>query len=127
MKRLLVIISILSLALVTACTTEASTRVDTLANVSEDGFQDISLTYGKFGYSFNYVLSPNTVKVGIPVRITGDASKLNGCFRAVTVPQYHVGKIMSSQDSTLEFTPTETGDVVISCTMGMATTTLKVI
>lgn len=125
-RKISIIILLSSLALFTACSA-ASTRVDTLANMSDDGFQDITLTYGKSGYSFNYVLTPNTVKAGIPVRITGDASKLNGCFRAVTIPEYHIGKVLSSQDNILEFTPTETGDLVITCSMGMGTTILKII
>lgn len=97
-RKISIIILLSSLALFTACSA-ASTRVDTLANMSDDGFQDITLTYGKSGYSFNYVLTPNTVKAGIPVRITGDASKLNGCFRAVTIPEYHIGKVLSSQEN----------------------------
>ena len=116
-----------------ACTTEAQTTEnttgDTVATVSADGYQDVALTYGKSGhrYSYNYILTPSEVKVGIPVRITGDVSRLNGCYRTVTISQYNVRKTLSSSDNTVEFTPTETGDITISCSMGMATTKLTVI
>ena len=118
--------------LVSACSTQAQTTEnttgDTVATVSAEGYQDIALTYGKSGrYSYNYILTPSEVKEGIPVRITADVSRLNGCYRTVTIPQYNIRKTLSSSDNAVEFIPTETGELTISCPMGMAATKLTVI
>ncbi len=114
-----------------ACTTQSNTQEnitgDTVATVSEDGYQDITLSYGKSGRFYNYILTPSTVQTGIPVRVTGDISTLNGCYRTVVIQEYDIREYLSDFDNTFEFTPQETGDFVVSCSMGMATTTLHVI
>jgi plastocyanin domain-containing protein len=126
MKRIFLLLLFISLS---ACTTQTENTVTTnaVATISEDGYQDISLSYGKVGYSFNYILTPDTVQAGIPVRVTADVDRLKGCYRTVTIPEYDIKKYLSNFDNTFEFTPEQTGDIVVTCSMGMATTTLKVI
>lgn len=105
---------------------EVPVIADSYATIAEDGYQNIQLRYGKSGYSFNYVLSPNIVKVNQPVRITADANSLRGCYRYVQIPAYGLSKFITSSDSVIEFTPTKTGEVVITCSMGMGVTYLTV-
>ncbi len=64
---------------------------------------------------------PITVKAGIPVKwtITADEDSLNGCNNPVTIPKYDVQKELVPGDNVIEFTPTEEGDVVYTCWMGM--------
>ncbi len=98
-----------------------------VATVSEDGYQDITLSYGKSGYSFNYILTPNTVQAGIPVRVTADVNSLKGCYRYVQVPEYDISQYISNFGSTFEFTPEQAEEVLFTCSMGMGRATLTVI
>lgn len=67
------------------------------------------------------VYDPITVKAGIPVKwtITADDDSLNGCNNPVTIPKYGIQKKLSPGDNTIEFTPTQEGDIVYTCWMGM--------
>ena len=107
-------------------TPEISASASAFATISEDGYQELSLTYGKIGSSSNYIITPNIVKVNQPVRITADASSLRGCYRYVQIPSYGVSKFIRSGDNIIEFTPTETGSITITCSMGMGYTKLTV-
>ncbi len=64
---------------------------------------------------------PITVKAGIPVKwtITADDDSLNGCNNPVTIPKYGIQKKLSPGDNIIEFTPTQEGDIVYTCWMGM--------
>ncbi|MDP3728923.1 MAG: hypothetical protein Q8R18_05750 [bacterium] len=105
---------------------EIPASVSAYATISEDGYQNLQLSYGKIGYSFNYILTPNTVKVNQPVRIIADASSLRGCYRYIQIPSYGISKFITSSDNIIEFTPTETGSITITCSMGMGVTKLTV-
>lgn len=131
-REIVLILSLCTMLIfVSACTSEASPKLSNssdVATLSPDGYQELTLTYGKIGtgYWYNYILSPSVVQVNVPVRITGDVSRLNGCYRTVTIPDLGVRKTLSSGDNTIIFTPTKTGDFTVACSMGMATTTLTV-
>lgn len=123
-------IGILLLLGLSACSTEANTvtadTTSTFEDTNNDGVQDIYLSYGKVGPSFNYKFSSNIVKVNEPVRITADVDSLKGCYRYIQVPEYDISKYVTSSDNTIEFTPTETGDILFTCSMGMGTAKLTV-
>ncbi len=75
----------------------------------------------------NYVVTPNTVKQNQPVRFVADMQNLPGCSRALVIPQLNVRKIFSQNDNTVEFTPTKTGPLQFSCSMGMYKGLLNVV
>lgn len=75
----------------------------------------------------NYVLTPNTVKQNQPVRFVADMQNLPGCSRALVIPQLGVRKVFSESDNTVEFTPTKSGSLQFSCSMGMYKGLLNVI
>lgn len=64
---------------------------------------------------------PNTfvVKKGIPVEMEIDAKvPLRGCMSTLVIPKYNVAHLLSLGKSTLRFTPTESGTVPFTCSMG---------
>ncbi|MBI2436930.1 MAG: cupredoxin domain-containing protein, partial [Candidatus Magasanikbacteria bacterium] len=63
-----------------------------------------------------------TVKKGIPVEWTVDASKASGCMIAgIVSPGLGIRESLSSGKKTIKFTPTKTGKFKFSCPMGMGT------
>ena len=75
----------------------------------------------------NYVATPNTVRQNQPVRFVADMQSLSGCSRALVIPQLNVRKVFSQNDNTVEFTPTKTGALQFSCSMGMYKGLLNVV
>lgn len=70
----------------------------------------------------SYESSVSTLKVGIPVKITLKTNNTRGCSRAFTVPEYNISKVLPSTGTeVVEFTPTKTGRLTYSCSMGMYT------
>ena len=61
-----------------------------------------------------------TVKHGTPVELTIDAKvPLGGCMGTMVIPKYNIAHTIALGISTLRFTPTEAGDVPITCSMGI--------
>lgn len=85
-----------------------------------NGKQQISMI-ASGGYSPNSF----TVKAGVPVEWTIDASNAVGCERAFQVPGLGIRKILDIGINTIEFTP-QAGTYSFSCSMGMYRGTLKV-
>lgn len=75
------------------------------------------------------VYEPITVQAGIPVKwtITADAEELNGCNNPVTIPKYDIQEKLVPGENVIEFTPTEGGDIVYTCWMGMISGTIHVV
>ncbi len=67
----------------------------------------------------NYVLSPNTLTKGVPVRLEADMSKMPGCSKSIVIREFNVRKTFSSSDNVVEFTPTKSGTFWITCSMNM--------
>ncbi len=67
----------------------------------------------------NYVLTPNTVKKGIPVRIEADVSSLPGCSRSIVMSAFNVRASFTSSNNAVEFTPNKAGTFNIACSMNM--------
>ncbi len=126
--KLLLLIGIVLLGTLSACSSETTTTnaVAEFEDTNNDGVQDVQLSYGKVGPSFNYVFSSNTVKLNQPVRITAEVSKLKGCYRYVQIPSLGISQYMTESENTIEFTPTETGEILFTCSMGMGTAKLIV-
>jgi heme/copper-type cytochrome/quinol oxidase subunit 2 len=66
-----------------------------------------------------YIMTPNVVKKGIPVRIVADMSAMPSCSKAFTIPDFGVQKYFTASDNTVEFTPNKAGTFKVACTMNM--------
>lgn len=74
-----------------------------------------------------YVLEPSTVKMGVPVRLEADISRMPGCSKSFVISEFGVRKVFSSGDNTLEFTPNKAGTFYIACSMNMYKGSLTVL
>ena len=79
--------------------------------------QTINMEVSKTGYSPNQF----TLHKGIPVKWIINARELTECNRVIVVPQYGLEIKLKPGVQVIEFTPAETGEVVVpwSCWMGM--------
>src|SRR3989338_5220758 len=66
-----------------------------------------------------YILEPNTVKEGIPVRIEANMTEMPGCSRSVVISAFNVRKNLGEKDNVIEFTPDKAGTFNIVCSMNM--------
>jgi plastocyanin domain-containing protein len=66
-----------------------------------------------------YVVTPATVTKGVPVKMEVDLSTVKGCMRTVVIAAFDVTKTVKEGDTTIEFTPTKSGDIKIICGMNM--------
>ena len=74
-----------------------------------------------------YVLEPNTVKVGIPVRLEADIPKMPGCSKSLVIPGFNVKEVVNENDNSVEFIPDKAGTFNIACSMNMYKGTLTVL
>ncbi len=83
-----------------------------------DGTQHVSMNV----VDLEYRPSRFIVQKGIPVAWTIDASQAQGCAQVITVPKLGITEFLPTQGTkTITFTPTQTGTIGFSCTMGMTT------
>lgn len=66
-----------------------------------------------------YILEPSEMRVGVPVRIEADISKVPGCAKSVVISAFGVRKTLRAGDNIIEFTPTKAGTFNIACSMNM--------
>lgn len=61
------------------------------------------------------------IKKGIPVKFVVNPIRITGCSDEVIIPRFNLstGKLKPGTKKTLEFTPTESGIIPFSCSMGM--------
>jgi uncharacterized protein len=82
----------------------------------KDGFQEVTITVKSNGYRANV----NTLKAGVPVRLKLVTDDVKSCARAFTIPDLNYFKILPvTGTETIEFTPTKTGQLTYTCSMGM--------
>lgn len=104
------------LTLVGASTVDVNTA-DTIAAQINSNVQTIDLQVAGFAYSPNSF----TLKQGVPVKWNIDGRKATGCAKVISVPSLGITQRLSSDSiTTIEFTPTKTGNIQFSCSMGMA-------
>jgi sulfite exporter TauE/SafE len=73
---------------------------------------------------------PNRFAVveGIPVEWRIDATEAEGCGRVIIVPKLRISRLMSASEPTvIQFTPSETGEIMFNCGMRMMTPDSKFI
>jgi plastocyanin domain-containing protein len=75
----------------------------------------------------SFIMNPSEVKVGIPVRIEADMSKMPGCSKSIVISSFNVRKTFTSTDNTVEFTPDKAGTFNIVCSMNMYKGTFTVV
>lgn len=89
----------------------------------EDGIQIVESQLASGGYP------AIQVQVGIPVRwvITAEKGSINGCNNRIFIPEYKKEVKFQVGENIIEFTPTEEGEFVYSCWMGMIRSSIKVV
>lgn len=79
-------------------------------------------------FSNGYKSSADTLKVGVPVKLTLRTNGVKSCARAFTIPTLNISRILPETGTvTLEFTPTKTGLLTYTCSMGMYSGSFNVI
>lgn len=70
-----------------------------------------------------------TVKKGAPVRwlINAPQTSINGCNNSMSIPDYHITHEFTPGENVIEFTPTKTGTVRVTCWMGMIEGSITVV
>ena len=73
--------------------------------------------------------APIVVQKGVPVRfiIKAKEEDINGCNNAIIIPKYGIEKRLKPGENIIEFLPTEEGNVVYSCWMGMLRSNILVV
>ena len=97
-----------------------------MTGISEKGVigNDVVIEVLSNGYKSNV----NTLKVGVPVKLTLKTNGIRSCSRAFTIPDLGISKVLPETGTTvIEFTPTKTGTLVYTCSMGMYSGSFKVI
>lgn len=92
---------------------EVSAKV---AGTNRNGVQEVEIRVTSYGYQS----SASTLKAGVPVTLKLFTENTQGCSRAFTIPQYGITKVLpETGEATVKFTPTKTGRLTYSCSMGM--------
>ena len=78
--------------------------------------------------SGGYEADINTLKVGVPVILTLNSHGVRSCARAFTIPSLNIVKMLPETGTTeIEFTPTQTGLLTYTCSMGMYSGSFNVV
>ena len=77
--------------------------------------QVVKLTFDDKGY----VVTPDTVTKGVPVKMEVDLSTVKGCMRTVVINAFNVKQTVKEGATTIEFTPSKSGKIDIICGMNM--------
>jgi uncharacterized protein len=88
------------------------------------GVQEVTINVTSRGYKTNV----NTLKLGVPVKLTLVTNGVTSCARAFTIPDYNLSKILPPTGTEImEFIPTKTGLLTYTCSMGMYSGSFNVI
>ena len=91
-----------------------STPPTTISNTNT-AVQEIRMTQSARGYSPNKF----TLQKGKKVRWIVNSTSPYSCASSIIVPKYNIERDLKSGENIIEFTPTETGTIPFSCSMGM--------
>lgn len=98
---------------------------DSTANTTNPGSQNAQTINGKQEITINltdkgYDPANIIIKKGIPVTVKLVTNDTLGCVRAFVVPSLNIQKVLpKTGEDSFEFTPTETGTISFTCSMGM--------
>ena len=97
---------------------------ETFAAVNNRGYQEVTIDIK----DTKYIPSNNILKAGVPVRLTLNTENVSGCIRAFIIPSLNISEILpETGQKIIEFTPTKTGQLSYSCSMGMYSGTFTVV
>ena len=77
--------------------------------------QTVKLTFDDKGY----VVTPDTVTKGVPVKMEVDLDTVKGCMRTVVIDAFDVKQTVKEGATTITFTPSKSGKIQIVCGMNM--------
>jgi len=83
----------------------------------ENGVQVVHMTETANGYSPNKF----SIKKGVPVKWIVDSQAPYSCASVLIMKKFKIQKFLAAGENTIEFTPTEVGQLDFSCSMGMYT------
>ncbi len=89
----------------------------------ENGVQIVRMTQNGSGYDPNTF----TIKKGIPVKWIITSEDINTCASSIVSSALSIRKSLELGENIIEFTPTETGALKFSCSMGMYRGTFNVV
>lgn len=89
----------------------------------ENGVQLVRMTQSGNGYSPRSF----TIQKGIPVKWIITSTNANTCAASIFSSQLGIRKYLSVGENIIEFTPSETGTIKFSCSMGMYTGSFNVV
>jgi len=101
----------------------ASPAVLAQASKAEKKVQQAKLTFDDKGY----VVTPSSLVNGVPVKMEVDLQTVKGCMRTVVIDAFKVKKTVKEGDTTIEFTPSKTGEIPVVCGMNMGKGSFKVV
>src|SRR3989338_11364737 len=99
---------------------EASSEI---ASINEDGTQVVKLKVENYGYVFE----PSTLNKNVKTKVIADMDTISGCLRDIRIPAFGIQKLLTEEDNTFEFTPTQSGEFRIHCSMNMGQGTFIVV
>ncbi|NMD00070.1 MAG: hypothetical protein GYA62_10160, partial [Bacteroidales bacterium] len=83
-----------------------------------NGFQEVEIEVSNSGYKTNTKM----LKAGIPVKLRIVSNNVFSCSRSFVIPSINYSAVLpQSGTETIEFTPTQTGNLIYTCSMGMYT------
>jgi sulfite exporter TauE/SafE len=86
--------------------------------VFKSGFQEVTIYVTNTGYKSDI----NTLKIGVPVRLTLISDNTRNCTRSFSIPSLNYFKLLPvSGKEVVEFTPDKLGSLIYTCSMGMYT------
>lgn len=87
-------------------------------DLSKEGC-DVQKVYMEVSREKGFYPNTHVVKKGVPVEMEIDTKiQLGGCMGTLVIPKYSVAHTLSLGKTILRFTPTETGIVPFTCSMG---------
>ncbi|MEK7497884.1 MAG: sulfite exporter TauE/SafE family protein [Patescibacteria group bacterium] len=93
-----------------------SAEAKEIAKLTITGEQIAEINVTNSGYSSVV----KKLKVGVPVKLNLITNNTGGCVRTFTIPSLNISKILPQTGNTaIQFTPTKTGLLTYTCSMGM--------
>lgn len=89
----------------------------------ENGKQIVIMEQNRGGYEPNSF----TIKKGVPVKWVINSTNSYTCASYLVVPSLNLSQALQSGENIIEFTPTETGYIRFTCSMGMYSGVFKII
>lgn len=102
---------------------QVDTKSSNVLSIRENGDQILRVTQGSRGYTPKTL----TVEKGVPVRMIVTSEDPYSCASSIVIPKFGIRKNLQVGENTIEFTPTEIGNIPFSCSMGMYTGTITVV